>query len=56
MIVPTPWLSAIVALVGFERLTKYVSFGSSRRSPLTCTVTGLVVCPAAKVTVPLTDR
>ena len=29
VIVPTPWPSAIVALVGLERLTKKVSFASS---------------------------
>ena len=52
-IVPMPWPSAIVAFVGPERLTKYVSLLSFSRSPLTRTVTVLVVWPAAKVTVPL---
>ena len=34
-IVPMPWLSAIVAFVGAERLTKKVSSGSSSVSPVT---------------------
>ena len=52
MMVPTPWPSAMVALVGLLRLTKKVSFGSPRRSPLTGTVMVLLVSPGAKVSVP----
>ena len=48
VIVPTPWPSAIVAFVGFERLTKNVSFASSSRSPLTSTVTVFVVWPGGE--------
>ena len=51
--VPTPWPSAMVALVGLLRLTKNVSFGSASRSPLTSTVMVLLVSPGAKVSVPL---
>ena len=40
VMVPTPWPSAIVALIGLVRLTKKVSLASSSRSPLTRTVTG----------------
>ena len=50
--VPTPWPSAMVALVGLLRLTTKVSFGSARRSPLTSTVMVLLVSPGAKVSVP----
>ncbi|MBI1916587.1 MAG: hypothetical protein HYS12_17905 [Planctomycetes bacterium] len=32
--VPIPWPSAMIALVGALRLTTKVSFGSPRRSPL----------------------
>ncbi len=35
-----------------ERFTKKVSFGSSRRSPITCTVTVRVVVPTGKVSDP----
>src|SRR5258705_303955 len=42
-IVPTPWLSLIVALTGFVRLTKNVSLGSNLVSPLTVTATGWLV-------------
>src|SRR5437773_668118 len=52
-IVPAPWLSLIVALTGFERLTKNVSLGSNLVSPLTVTATGWLVTPGRKVTVPL---
>jgi hypothetical protein len=52
LIVPRPCPSAIVAFVGFVRLTKKVSFDSSSRSPLTSTVTCFEVWPAAKVSVP----
>ena len=41
--VPTPWPSAMVALVGLLRLTTKVSFGSPSRSPLTSTVIVLLV-------------
>ena len=53
VMMPVPWLSRNVALDGLERLTKKVSFASSRRSPLTDTVTDLVVSPAANVSVPV---
>jgi hypothetical protein len=43
----------MAALLGLERLTKKVSFGSSSVSPLTSTVTVFVVCPAVKVRVPV---
>ena len=52
VIVPSPSPSPIVAFDGFERLTKNVSFASSSRSPLTCTVTVFAVCPGVKVSVP----
>src|SRR6266566_3657001 len=42
-IVPAPWLSLIVALTGFERLTKNVLLGSNLVSPLTVTATGWLV-------------
>ena len=51
-IVPTPWLSAIVALIAFVRLSVNVSFASSSRSPCTRTVTCLVVWPGEKLSVP----
>ena len=51
MIVPRPWLSAIVALAGLERLMKKVSSASSVVSPLTCTVIVPVVSPGLKVSV-----
>jgi hypothetical protein len=54
LIVPTPWPSASVALSGGDRLTKKLSSSSSRTSPLTGTEIVFVVCPAAKVNVPLT--
>src|SRR5438552_2726775 len=44
-----PWLSLIVALTGFERLTKNVSLGSNLVSPLTVTATGWLVTPGRKV-------
>ena len=47
---PSP--SAIVALVGLERLTKNSSSGSSVVSLLTVTLTSRWVTPGAKVTVP----
>jgi hypothetical protein len=43
----------MVALVAPLRLTKKVSFGSARRSPMTVTVIVLLVSPGAKVSVPL---
>ncbi len=52
-IVPTPWLSAIVALVGPDRFTANVSSNSSSVSPRIATVTGRVVWPAVNVTVPV---
>ncbi len=56
MIVPRPWPSASVAFDAFERLTENVSVGSNAVSPLTSTVTVLVVWPAAKFSVPLVDE
>ena len=53
LIVPRPCPSAIVALIALARFNVYVSFDSSRRSPLTSTVTCFVVSPAAKLSVPL---
>jgi hypothetical protein len=53
MIVPNPWPSAMTAFVGLERLTKYVSSGSSCVSPKTRTLKFRAVCPASKVRVPL---
>ncbi len=51
--VPTPWASARAAtLVGLDRLTSNVSFGSSTPSPCTGTTTVLEVSPGAKLTVP----
>ncbi len=52
--VPWPWPSARMALVGLLMLTKKVSFGSPRRSPFTNTVMVLVVSPGANVRVPET--
>jgi hypothetical protein len=54
MIVPVPVPSAITALTAFDRFSVYVSFASSRVSPLTTTVTVFVVSPTAKLSVPLT--
>ena len=50
--VPNPWLMAIVALVGLLRFTKKVSSLSASVSPLTRTVTVLLVSPGLKVSVP----
>ncbi len=52
VIVPTPWSSAIVAFVGFERLATNVSSNSSSVSPTTGTVKVLVITPGANVSVP----
>jgi hypothetical protein len=52
-IVPNPWLSAMTAFVGLERLTKYVSSGSTWMSPKTRTLNVRVVWPASKVRVPV---
>jgi hypothetical protein len=49
-IVPVAWARAIVALVAFDRLTRDVSSGSTVSSPVTSTVTCLVVSPGANVT------
>ena len=51
--VPVPADCARVAFDGLERLTKNVSLGSGVVSPLTCTVTVLVVSPGIKVRSPL---
>ena len=53
MIAPTPWPSPIVPLTGAESVSAYVSLTSSSRSPLTVTVTLLVVSPGVKVRSPL---
>jgi hypothetical protein len=50
-IVPSPWLSTIVALTGDERLSMSVSFGSTKMSPRTWTVTVRAIWPAANVLV-----
>ena len=52
LIVPTPWLSAIVAFVALDRFTLKVSFGSNTVSPLTVTLIGCEVWPAVNVKVP----
>ena len=52
--VPRPWLSASGVLAP-DRLTKKVSLGSEKRSPVTDTVIVLLVCPPVKVSVPLAD-
>ena len=51
IIVPVPVALVIVALTGLERLTVKVSLGSLRVSPLTWTVTVLLVSPGLKVSV-----
>ena len=50
VIVPMPWPSRMVALVGLVRFTKKVSLISSSRSPWTWTVKVCVVTPGLKVT------
>ncbi len=55
-IVPMPWLSEIVALTGALRLTTRISSGSFFTSPFTVTLTGWVVTPGAKVSVPEAAR
>src|SRR5207302_2089521 len=52
-IVPVPVPLAIVALVAADRVTVKVSSGSNAVSAFTSTVTGLLVSPGAKVSVPL---
>ena len=52
-IVPIPWPSAIVALMGLERLTKKFSLNSAVLSPMTATVIVWLVVPGGKVSVPL---
>jgi hypothetical protein len=52
-IVPVPVPVAIVALLGADRLTVKVSFGSIVVSPATLTVIVCVVTPGANVSVPL---
>ena len=55
VMVPTPWLSAMVALTGADRLTKNCSLPSKVPSlvMVTGTVMVMVVTPAAKFSVPL---
>ena len=55
MIVPTPWPTAMTALVGLERLTRNVSLASLSRSPLTRTVRVRLVMPGANVSTPLVE-
>ena len=52
VIVATPWLSAIVALVGPDRLTTNVSSISSSTSPTTGTEIVFVAWPGVNVSVP----
>ncbi|GJE61100.1 hypothetical protein MPOCJGCO_3221 [Methylobacterium trifolii] len=52
VIVPTPWVSVIVALVAPERFTRKLSLGSKTVSPLASTVMVRLVVPGAKVSVP----
>ena len=51
-IVPTPWLSAMVAFAGFERFARNVSSNSSDVSPTTGTVNVRVTTPGLNVSVP----
>ncbi len=53
VIVPNAWASGSVAFVGFVRFRKKRSVTSLNRSPLTLTVTVLVVSPGLKVSPPL---
>ena len=55
-IVPWPWPSGLVALLGLVRLTTNVSWASGVVSPLTWTVMVLDVSPGANVRVPEVDR
>ena len=52
VMVPTPWLSEMVALVAPLRLTKKVSLASGMVSPITGTVMVCVVVPAVNVSAP----
>jgi hypothetical protein len=56
MIVPSPCPSAIVAFVGFVRLTKKVSSGSASVSPMTWTLTIWLVSPGKNMRVPSRAR
>ena len=51
-IVPTPWLSAMVAFTGLERFATKVSSNSSRVSPTMGTVNVRVRTPGLNVSVP----
>ena len=53
VMVPRPWLSAMVALVAPLRLTKKVSFASGTVSAITGTVIVRVVWPGVKLSAPL---
>src|SRR2546430_7431604 len=55
-IVPVPVPLAIVALVAPDRVTVKVSSGSNAVSAHTSTVTGLLVSPGAKVSVPRSEE
>ena len=50
-IVPTPWLSAIVAFIGLERVATNVSSNSSWVSPTTATTIVRVSTPGLNVSV-----
>ena len=51
IIVAVPWLRLMVALIGLERVTRTVSFGSTAVSPRTGTLKVWVVVPVGKVSV-----
>ena len=51
-ILPTPWLSAKVQLIGAVRLTANDSFNSFNVSPRTATMTALFVWPGSRTTTP----
>ena len=53
VIVPVPIAVVIVALPGFDSVTRYVSFASSSRSPWTVTAIVWVVVPGVNVSVPV---
>ena len=52
VIVPIPWLSAIVTFTGTVRFTKNVSSISSKTSPTIGTEIVFVTCPGRNVSVP----
>ncbi len=56
VMLPTPWPSATVALIGAVRFTVKLSGFSAESSPTTGTLMSFVVSPAANVSVPLRDE